>query len=333
MLKKREAPEGIHFHPIYRFGRLHPTRLLAPWYFWKRLRQLRPDLIIVCTYELLLPATLYKMLTACRLVYDVQENYAANIRYGSRLPLPGLWAHLTRGLERLAHPWVDLYLLAERCYAQEMPWMCTKAVKILNAFAPPQGSPSLAKNQMSGAPLQLVYSGTMGEAYGTLEAIKLAKHISTFRSIRLVLVGYCPDAAYRQHLYRAINGVDWIQSIGIDQLVSYEEVIKQVSMADVALTAYQLRPHLLQRIPTRFYEYLSLGLAIVYPKNPVWGRFLGMEEQFFPIDYQCIDQNSLVQWLQSWPKEGAHATPQPEWLWSHEEKKLIEAIDHLMRHN
>src|ERR671912_2763723 len=47
------AHDSIHFVPLPASGRISAERLLSPWRLMRRVLTLRPDLLIVCTVELL----------------------------------------------------------------------------------------------------------------------------------------------------------------------------------------------------------------------------------------------------------------------------------------
>src|SRR6187551_1688231 len=59
-------------HPT--FSRLSLRRLIEPWAILRKLIKVKPDVVIICTHELLLIASLYKLIASTKIIYDIQEN-------------------------------------------------------------------------------------------------------------------------------------------------------------------------------------------------------------------------------------------------------------------
>lgn len=82
-VKKPPIHSEVKFHSLYNGSRFGIRRVWAPWKFLLLLISLKPELVIICTPELLLPGCLYKAVTWNKLWYDVQENYRRNISHQS----------------------------------------------------------------------------------------------------------------------------------------------------------------------------------------------------------------------------------------------------------
>src|SRR5437660_1638590 len=63
-----DCPE-IHFHPLFHFKRLSFNRLAAQGKYYQLLLKVKPDAIIVNTYELLLVSLTYSILFNAKLYY------------------------------------------------------------------------------------------------------------------------------------------------------------------------------------------------------------------------------------------------------------------------
>src|SRR5688572_16247844 len=74
-------------HPLKKFGRISLARIKSRFTVLKICLTLRPDIFITTTHELLGVGMLLKLLTRCRLIYDIQENYYRNILYTTTFPL------------------------------------------------------------------------------------------------------------------------------------------------------------------------------------------------------------------------------------------------------
>src|SRR4030095_84746 len=116
-----DCPE-IHFHPLFHFKRISFNRLTAQGKYYQLLLKVKPNAIIVNTYELLLVSLTYSILFNAKLYYDIRENYYRNIAYQPTYPklLRPALAGPVRLMERLASPFVSHFFLAEKCYVNEL---------------------------------------------------------------------------------------------------------------------------------------------------------------------------------------------------------------------
>lgn len=115
-------------------NRLGFWRLFAGFRVFNQLLKLKPTTLIVCAVEIIPFTLFFKFLFSLKsesksnpikLVYDVQENYAFNILYQDNYPkfLKKSLAFLIRFFEKFSSSFIDLYLLAEKCYLEEMPYL------------------------------------------------------------------------------------------------------------------------------------------------------------------------------------------------------------------
>ncbi len=169
--KKPPSIPNIRFTTLFDQQRLHWSRILVPIRFLKAIFDYRPDVLVITTFELLLPGVLAKMILRYKLVYDLQENYSQNVRLNKTMPK---WSSLVLGaaikwIERCCHPLMDHYLMAEQCYQQEFPYIKNRTVlenKYMDSVQ--QGSPiELDKKRH----FHFLISGTITPIYGVEEAV------------------------------------------------------------------------------------------------------------------------------------------------------------------
>src|ERR1044071_7031653 len=100
------TPPKIHFRELTPFPRLGWRRVLAPLRVMKKIREVKPQLLIVNTHELLIVGLLNRILFGTRIVYDIQENYYRNILWTRVFPpwVRGPVASWVRLQERLLIP-------------------------------------------------------------------------------------------------------------------------------------------------------------------------------------------------------------------------------------
>ena len=124
--RKEVIDEEIQFYPLFNFHRLSAKRLLANYRAYRALRLIQPQIIIITTPELYPAVVLYqKQHPASIILYDIQENYRRNLRYnrGFGWPWKNILVWLVRQVENGLINRAVWYLLAERGYIQEMPYL------------------------------------------------------------------------------------------------------------------------------------------------------------------------------------------------------------------
>lgn len=321
--------KNITFHPIFNFSRLHPKRILANFLFLNKLRKLRPVVIVVATFELLPAVVLYKLFFNTKLVYDVQENYYKNICYTKAFAsiLRRFLAVGVRTLERVSHPFISLYLLAESCYVREMSFLKNKSYTVENKFVAPVSVLPPKTHR------QLVYSGTISEDYGIFQAIDFAKYLfKRDETLQLTIVGYCAIEKERIRLGEIAKNIPQINLIGIDTLVPHEKILEYIFQAAFVLMPYQVNKSVENRIPTKFYECLALQTPMIIQENKVWEDFLHkfpFQSAFF-IDYQKVE--SYKAYYEQMQKTAFYENVDSikGIYWKEEEQKLISAFERLL---
>jgi hypothetical protein len=81
--ESREKNNPIKLLPVFITKRGLTSRFYNIKVFWRYLLKLNPDILIVCSPELLVPAVIYKLAFGKRLILDIQENYSLNFSYQS----------------------------------------------------------------------------------------------------------------------------------------------------------------------------------------------------------------------------------------------------------
>lgn len=267
--KVTESNSKISLHPISElpFKRLSLTRLFASLRVLRMLLKLKPDYFIITTHELLYTALWCKLLTGCKVLYDVQENYYRNIRYTKAFPIGlrsilALWVRLK---ERLLRPIITTYILAEKGYAEEMPFMKPHLVlenKITKATAD-----QYRKKQQSGY-AHLLFTGTLAETTGVFHAIRLTEELHKLdESFTLTIIGHAPSTSVHNQLLKLSAQKSFIQYRGSEQPIPHESILNAIHKADFGIIWYPPNPSTACSIPTKLYEYMGLHLPVLISHN------------------------------------------------------------------
>lgn len=253
---------GITFIPLPVFNRRSLKRLLMPWKIFAKINQVKPEVIIVNTPELLVVTALHKILFGRRILYDVLENYYRTIRHTNVYPpvirfLLATWVRLT---EVLLSPCVDAFLLAEKGYAKELNF-AKKPVVLEN---------KLPEKISQKYPLErslyhnLLFSGTLAPTTGVFDAIRLVKELQAIdQNYNLMIIGYAALPGVLSNIRKEINDSPFIKLIGGDKLIPHEEILQEISNAGTGIIIYPNNPATESSIPTKLYEYLALKLPVI----------------------------------------------------------------------
>ncbi|MFD2035998.1 hypothetical protein ACFSKL_14430 [Belliella marina] len=285
-LKNVPNEKDISFFTLFDKNRTHWKRLLVSLKFVQTIQKTKPKILIVTSYELLPAAVLIKAILRFRLIYDVQENYGLNIQEnqtqkGWKRHVAKYWI---RGIEKLAHRFVDHYFFAESCYRHEFPYI-DKFTVLENKF-PGKPKPILPVQYRQGQCLTFLISGTITEVYGIKEAIiwftEALKHQP---NLRLKIIGYCPMKSYRIGLDKIIQGIPQIQAKISDSAITYPEILVAYQHSDIIMLPYYQIPSISPKVPSKLYESLALGKPFLHSPNPKWASLsdryqAGVEVEF-----------------------------------------------------
>ncbi|PVY40839.1 glycosyltransferase [Pontibacter virosus] len=325
-----EAPANMHFHPIFRFSRLSAGRIAAQRAHYRLLQHIQPHMVIVSTHELLLPTLLYKArYSNVRIVYDIQENYSLNLRaqHNYSWPLKHLLALSIRTIEKMTAGSIDHFLLAERSYAEELPFLGDRYTFIENKYKAHQELSALATpvSLPTTGTLRLLYSGTIAEEYGVWEAIESAKQLQAIRpASKLTIIGYCANSDTLAKLRQACLALPFVELIGGDKLVPHRDILQQIEKSHIGLLPYRPNASTFRCIPTKLYEYMAHGLPIMIQENPLWQGIVAGNDAGRAVDFRRINIETLYHEL-STTNFYKHGIPNAIY-WESEEEKLLQII-------
>lgn len=278
-------------HPIGIFPRISLSRLLAPWRILNIIFKLKPDLLIVCTHELLCQGAIARIVLRCTLWYDVQENYALNIRSSNVFPSilrPFIAAYVSIK-ERLVAPFIAQYLLAEESYADEMPYLRAKAMVIANKARREdiimKERPTIRKNP----PLKLAFTGTLSELTGAFVAIDLAEALHALYPIQLEITGFCPQQSTCEKLMQRCKFLEFVTLKASTVPIPHTEIISSVARADVGIISYPENRATWSCVPTKLYEYLAMRIPLLLINNPKWVELAARYDAAVVFDPENFD--------------------------------------------
>lgn len=326
--KKPKSASGIRFFSSMSHFDFVWDRILAQPRFLICLLKVRPKVLICCTYELLPIASFFKSLFRYKLVYDVQENYRANLDLNPAVSTKKKEKARRLILKAESVKGIDLYLLAEKCYADEMPEKRPFLIlenKYHGEIAR-KGPFSLREKKK----FRFCISGTITPAFGTWEALGWFKEIlRSYPGSELEIIGHCPIANLREKLTQAAQEISQL-TLRIDHNpVPHQELIEALKESDFALLPYQNHPAIADKMPTKLFECAALGIPVLISSNPKWNAFLTAFTGGFSADFS--DPTLTVsQFEEALGQTFFKSSPSESILWKTEKLHFQQAIQNLL---
>ncbi len=322
------SSEEILLYPSESFKRLSIARLLQPWRLIGNLVKLTPDLLIITTHELLLVAMLVKLFTRCNVLYDLQENYYRNIRYTNAYPklLRPLLAAYVRLKEIILAPAVNYFILAEKGYEHELPFLKKKYIVLENKLRKPPGK--FPKKSSTDQNIHLLFSGTLAESTGVFEAIDLARSLHAQEPrIRLTIIGYSAQTTVLQRIRRITEQHNYISLIGGDTLIPHNDIIREIFQSDFGIISYPPNKSTENCIPTKLFEYTGCKLPILMVNHIPWLERCDTYTACIPIDFKNPNIAAILHDMRH--KQFYPVDPYGVY-WEEEAGKLINLIDYIV---
>ncbi|MBB6460670.1 glycosyltransferase [Flammeovirga kamogawensis] len=309
-----------------------PTRITTSRLFLSLINEIKPDILIVHTIELL-PALLYYKFynRKVKIVYDMLENYPFNFRYQQfRSPLKSkILSTLSNLIEKVSYPFLSYIFLAEKTYLKEKKLPLSKSVILENKYSPIHHFTKKKKEEFNT--ISFVFCGSLTKIFGVVEVIKWFSGLSSCNSIlnyKLTIIGKAYESDVIQALDKFAQNNKLVQCIGVKEFVPHEDIIREMFSCDFVLLPYPENQCTTNCIPTKLYECLALGVPMITQENLLWKKVCKESNGSLFIDFkQPIEIKSFEQKIKSF-------TPYPNGIdqkafWYSEEKKLLNIIETL----
>ncbi len=280
-------------------------------------------MFIACTHELLIVATVAKIITGCRIVYDVQENYAGNIRYGAAFPamLRPMLAVYVRSKEWILSGMCQHFFLAEKHYQQELAFVRRRCTVLENKVK--RDDIVTNKNNRDKNKIRLLFSGTIAETTGAFIAIGVATHLNKIDPrVELLMMGYAAQPAVRSRLTEAVQHKSFISLKGIDDIVPHEEIAQAIASSDFGFISYPPNRSTAYSMPTKLFEYLGNRLPVLLIGHEPWVEYCKTYPAAVVFDPWELDPDGL---LREMMQTNFYQHAPTDVYWESEEEKLLNA--------
>lgn len=322
--KKEAAEENITFHS-HAIGRNDwLKRWLVREMILFKILKLKPDLLVISTHELINTAVIIKLITKCKVVYDIQENHTANLKYINPSIFRKVLAILLQMKEYLSRYFIDEYWLAEACYKSELPFIGDSYSIIENKAGYQPGETKKWK------PINMIFSGTVSHYSGVENCLKLFFEIHKEEpETTLHIIGQVHDPELHQWLVAQQSINKNIQLVLSEKPVPHDDILASLSKANFGVIGYIPNQVNRNKMPTKLYEYSRYRLPYVVQENTRWsakGEELGGA---IAIDFMNINAQRIIDLYRNAEELFSDSYPANE-TWEYESKQLLNSIEKLI---
>ncbi|HCM75863.1 MAG TPA: hypothetical protein DIS90_05750 [Cytophagales bacterium] len=309
------ACAGIQFIPLKPVPRLSMGRWMQSLKIALKLIQLKPELLIVNTHELLIVSVLNRILFGAQIVYDIRENYYRNIRFTEVFPAwlrkPLAW--WVRLKEKFTAPLFHHFILAEKSYESELTFLKKRYTVLENKAVLPPGF-----ERKKGSGFNLLFSGTISKSTGIFEALSLAQSMHELEPrVTLTVAGFCALEGERKEIRTRIKNKPYITLKGFDHALPHSRIMDEIARADFGIIYYPPSPHTLGAYPTKLYEYMACQLPILSWENQTYSHLI--KEHGAGLMVPDISHK----WIAALPILPFYSSPIPGITWEGQKFKAI----------
>lgn len=301
-------------------------RILLPITLLVELLKIKPKALIITTHELLVIGVFFKLYSGCKLLYDIQENYYFNLIYQKNYPkiLRYLLAIYVRTKEILLANFMDHFLLAEKCYAQEIKFLKHRYTILENKYKAADNG--IKKQQQSKT--EFLLSGTISRMYGVFEALHFFSQLPA-SEYKLVIIGHCSNRSTFNQLKKEIADVENIDFHVSLTPIPQSEIHSKIGNRTIGLLPYQANKSTENKIPTKLYEYIGLGVPILISANPIWSNLIDKYQAGIIFDFHStVNIDDISKSLTSIKHN--QSIDLKDIMWNIEETKLLALMEHLL---
>jgi glycosyltransferase involved in cell wall biosynthesis len=254
----------ILLHPIFK-SKAHSPHIAADLLrFQAFLYSELPDVVVVCSPELLAQAVIYGLIRKKPVVLDLQENFPLNYSFQAayRWPWSTLLQLVSSTYLSALVPFVKKVWMAEHVYSEQIRH--NRASVIENKI--PSFWKSAAPKPIPGKSDYFLFSGYITEESGVLKALDFfLAYQATFPEMGLIIAGYCPSEKLKIVLKRRAEANDGVHLVGLDQWLLSDSILEFLASARAVLMPYTETKANAGKIPTKLFEAASVQIPVVLP--------------------------------------------------------------------
>lgn len=330
----RQSPfqqEGIEVIPLGKFNRLSFKRFFAGFKILRLATKEKADAFCIHTPELLWLGLFLKWTKRTTLLYDMHEDYRVTIRNAEHYPawLRRPLAACIRGWERFCLRWIDGVSYAELTYDNVLGVEDGKKVVLRNTFRGERREKRVETEHKGKSELEsesdgdyMLYTGTLADDWGIWETIDWWEKLNEVKVIKLVMAGFSFDGRLIERIEERIQQspfAERFELVGGRDYVPYEQIVQLIENCSFGTAFYKIKPHIIGKVPTKFYEYMAFDKPLLFTKESFWEDFNQKNQLGIAISGNEAPKHVLNQ-LENWNVKHDPST----YSWSHDALRMQE---------
>ncbi|WP_424964267.1 hypothetical protein [Ekhidna sp.] len=325
--KKEPYYENIKFYPHSIRGNQWIKRWIVRIKILLKILQIKPTILIITTHELIYVSLIAKLISRCKIIYDVQENYYLNLTSIKPNIFKLIYARMVRLKETVSRSFISKYWLAENCYDKQLPFVKNKNVVVENKAY------DTFINRKENKRIQVLFTGTISHYGGIDKAINFYKELlKSEPDVSLRIVGQVHDPKLKMKLENEAKELpDLSLHISLDP-IPHDEILQAITEASVGIIGYSPNQVNKDKIPTKLYEYSRYRLPYLIEQDTLWntvGETLGGS---IPVDFNHISMEKILKMIRNPDRLFKNEYPENA-TWEHESSKIITSLNRLTHNN
>ena len=229
--------------------------------------------------ELLLISWMLKLNSQAKIIYDVHENVKKDILGKAWIPLffRRFISDLFVLTEKLALKFIDYIIIAEDSYVENYK-NSNNVVSVRNyPIIGLRNKNITLKNIKDDSHLNILYVGGVTKIRGAIELIESLNFLllAGYKNIKLKLIGPI-YIDFKNELFELINKYRLNSYVSIPGVISHKKVYDELERAHIGLSILHPDPNFIESIPTKLYEYMSVGIPVIASNFTLWKKIIDM---------------------------------------------------------
>ncbi len=286
--------------------------------------------------ELIPVGLLLKLFLRKKIIYDIHEIHYDEIKYKPYLPkaVAIMVSYIFFLIERFAMKFFDKNILAEEKYMDYFSG--EKSVVVQNFIPEKYVLNGYTVKKTTFEELQLVYLGSITRVRGIHEMLNFAKILASEIKFTFHLIGPFHPSDLEHQVRDFISANNLAQYFRIYGRMSFPEAQEIVKTCDIGLIFLHPIINNITILPTKLFEYMGNGLAVVMSDFPLWKQFndkhnCGIVLDIFNLE---LEMDKVLRFLSDAEKieeikKNNIRTVRENYVWEVEEKKLLSVYSEL----
>ena len=197
--------------------------------------KLKPQLFLMTTIELYPSAWLLKRIFKVKVIYDIQENYQANIQYQKIYHgyLKNILTKIIAAFNKKIDAIVSHYLLSEKCYEYELNLEKRKVTVLENKYV--GSNYTVVKKNKKDKVIRIIFSGSISYYSGLDRVVKYFKKLKChLPRATLSVIGFAPEKKVKMQFLKSENdpSIEWEIK---DTPMDHYQLIDAIKNADIGI--------------------------------------------------------------------------------------------------